>query len=194
MIFDNSKLFILIFSIFSLYYLHSINFIKDGEIGSFGFELLQLIYSIKVAIYAFNLSDNYIKSFLLHPFIVILLVHIFRFIINFKKIFNISKKSKHFILDIISLIYIYYICNNNSYNYILYGFIYYFIAVNSFSNNYNNYNNTTKLYSDIPLTFILIFINIFHFFNIIKIDNHLLPVLIGDCLYHIYELYTYFTK
>ena len=189
---DNYKTSIILFTIISLYYLISINFVNNGEIGSLGFELLQLLYCIKVAIYAFYLSDNYIKSFLLHPFIVILLVHIFRFLIKIKQIINISKNTKHFILDIISLIYIYYILNYNSYNHILFGLIYYFIAVNSFYNNYNNSNNTTKLHIDIPLTFILIFINICYFLNIIHVPHNLLSVLIGDCLYHIYELYTYF--
>ena len=174
---NNYKISILLFSIISLYYLSTINFISNGEIGSLGFELLQLIYCIKGAIYTFNLSDNHLKSLLLHPFIVILFVHILRFLIKIKQIINISKNPKHFILDIISLIYIYYILNNDSYNHILFGLIYYFIAVNSFSNNYNNFYNTTNLY---------------YILNILQIPNNLLPVLIGDCLYHIYELYTYF--
>ena len=39
-----------VFSIISAYILYIIKFVSNGEIGSIGFELLQLLYSIKATI------------------------------------------------------------------------------------------------------------------------------------------------
>ena len=187
-----------IFSIISAYILYIIKFVSNGEIGSIGFELLQLLYSIKATIIVQSLCSSYITSCLLHPVLVITIVHILRLIIKRKEILKISKSNKHKKIDMISMMYIYFILYkgiDNKINipesikpYIL-GYIYFLIAKNSFENDYNDKNNTTDLYLDIPVTVWLFALNILHLLNKINIDSSILPVVFGDCLYHIYEVY-----
>ena len=187
-----------IFSIISAYILYIIKFVSNGEIGSIGFELLQLLYSIKATIIVQSLCSSYIASCLLHPVLVITIVHILRLIIKRKEILKISKSNKHKKIDMISMMYIYFILYkgiDNKINipesikpYIL-GYIYFLIAKSSFENDYNNKNNTTDLYLDIPVTVWLFALNILHLLNKINIDSSILPVVFGDCLYHIYEVY-----
>ena len=187
-----------IFSIISAYILYIIKFVSNGEIGSIGFELLQLLYSIKATIIVQSLCSSYIISCLLHPVLVITIVHILRLIIKRKEILKISKSNKHKKIDMISMMYIYFILYkgiDNKINipksikpYIL-GYIYFLIAKSSFENDYNDKNNTTDLYLDIPVTVWLFALNILHLLNKINIDSSILPVVFGDCLYHIYEVY-----
>ena len=178
--------------------MYIIKFVSNGEIGSIGFELLQLLYSIKATIIVQSLCSSYITSCLLHPVLVITIVHILRLIIKRKEILKISKSKKHKKIDIISMMYIYFILYkgiDNKINipesikpYIL-GYIYFLIAKSSFENDYNDKNNTTDLYLDIPVTVWLFALNILHLLNKINIDSSILPVVFGDCLYHIYEVY-----
>ena len=69
------------------------------------------------------------------------------------------------------------------------GYIYYLIAKNSFKNEYNEKRKTTKIYIDTVTTIILIIVNILEITERIKLDRRIMPVVFGDCLYHIYELY-----
>ena len=187
-----------IFSIISAYILYIIKFVSNGEIGSIGFELLQLLYSIKATIIVQSLCSSYIASCLLHPVLVITIVHILRLIIKRKEILKISKSKKHKKIDIISMMYIYFILYkgiDNKINipesikpYIL-GYIYFLIAKNSFENDYNDKNNTTDLYIDIPVTLWLITLTILKMRGEIEIERSLIPVVYGDSLYHIYEIY-----
>ena len=190
----HNKVLIFIISIISTYYLYLSDFVSKGEIGSIGFELLQLLYCILATIWAVNLPFTYYHYVLLYSILTILLVHILRLIINIKEIFIISSIYKHIILDIISFIYIYYIFTypttiNNIY---LLGFLYYIIAVNSFSNKYYNYNiNKKHLHINILVTLGLIFVYITHLLKYIEIPNNIIPIFIGDSLYHIHELFYY---
>jgi len=187
-----------IFSIVSAYILYIIKFVSNGEIGSIGFELLQLLYSIKATIIVQSLCSSYITSCLLHPVLVITIVHILRLIIKRKEILKISKSEKHKKIDIISMMYIYFILYkgiDNKINipesikpYIL-GYIYFLIAKNSFSNEYNRERETTEIYIDIPVTIWLIVLNILELTRELEIERRILPVVFGDSLYHIYEIY-----
>ncbi len=183
-----------IFGIITSYFLYTIKFISDGEIGSIGFEILQLLYCIMATTIAISLCTSYIKSFLLHPLLVITIVHILRLIIKRKEILKISKSKKHKKLDRISLMYIYSILYKGrdkigSINPYILGYIYYEIAKNSFANEYNENSKTMNIYIDILITLILIIVNILEITDRIKLDRRILPVVFGDCLYHIYEIY-----
>jgi len=69
------------------------------------------------------------------------------------------------------------------------GYIYYEIAKRSFRNEYNEKNKTTNKYIDPLITIMLIIVNILEITERIKLDRRIMPVVFGDCLYHIYELY-----
>jgi len=69
------------------------------------------------------------------------------------------------------------------------GYIYYEIAKRSFRNEYNEKRETTNIYIDTVITIMLIIVNILEITEREKLDRRIIPVVFGDCLYHIYELY-----
>ena len=150
-------------------YKNKYKYVNNGEIGSIGFELLQLLYSIKATIIVKNLCSSYIASCLLHPVLVITIVHILRLIIKRKEIIKISKREKHKKIDMIALMYIYIIMYKGiegkigipeSIKPYIIGYIYYILAKKSFANKYNEKKEKTEIYIDIGVTIWLLGINI----------------------------------
>ena len=85
-----------------------------------------------------------------------------------------------------SLIYIYYLFINNFkvFNSFIFGLIYAYLAIKSLKKTVVS----TKLFADIPVTFGLIFLLL----NKNKFDDKIVPIILGDLLYHIFEIMIHF--
>jgi hypothetical protein len=167
-------------AILIFYILYELKMVKEGEVSNLGFELYQLFYII---ITFFEFDNIIFKSII----VIIFLVHIVRLILNKNKI--ILQHYKNFKISTICFTLLIYLLLNNydtKYPY-LHGIIYGILAINSFVQS----KKSTKLYSDIPFTLCLLFL----FINREKyVSNKILPVVIGDLIYHLYELILYFSK
>lgn len=167
-------------AILIFYILYESKMVKEGEVSNLGFELYQLFYII---ITFFEFNNIIFKSLIF----TIFLVHLVRLILNKNKIIlqhfkNIKVSTICFILLIFLLLNNY----NTEYPYV-HGIFYGILAINSLIKT----KKSTKLYSDIPITLGLLFL----FMNRDKyLNNKILPVVMGDLIYHLYELVIYFTK
>ena len=164
-------IYILIFII-----LFKLRFIQDSEIANFGFELFQLVY---ILFFIINTNNITIKKISL----LIFFVHFYRIIFNFKSIINYHNKNKLWSkLSLLFLIFLLYTNYENNIP-IIYSIIYSTLAINSFI-----ITNTT-LYTDIPITIGLLYLIIN---KDLYLTNKTIPLILGDFIYHIYELILYF--
>lgn len=164
----------------SLLILSKIGYIKQGEVGNVFFEILQMLYCL----ICFNTFFKKENVFFTNILLLIFLVHLFRFILNYNKILSLFYDDK--VLGILSLIYVFYLLINNFnvFNSYIFGFIYAYLAIKSLKKT----TVSTKLFADIPVTFGLTFL----FLNKNKFDNKIVPIILGDLIYHIFEIIIHF--
>ena len=169
-----------LFIFVSLLILNKIGYIKQGEVGNIFFEFLQMLYCL-ICFDTFFKSRNF---FFTNALLLIFFVHLLRFIINYNKILNLFYEDK--VLGILSLMYIYYLFINNFkvFNSFIFGLIYAYLAIKSLKKTVVS----TKLFADIPVTFGLIFLLL----NKNKFDDKIVPIILGDLLYHIFEIMIHF--
>lgn len=167
-------------AIILFYILYELKMVKEGEAANLGFELYQLFY---IVIVFFQFDNIIFKS----SIFTIFLVHLVRLILNKNKI--ILQHFKNFRVSTMCFgLLIFLLLNNYNTKYpYLHGIFYGILAINSFIQT----KKSTKLYSDIPVTLGLLFL----FINREKyLNNKILPVVMGDLIYHLYELTLYFNK
>lgn len=160
----------------------------SGPVGSIYFELLQLILILHVIIFYFK--KNKIEGII---FSYGFIIHIIRLYLNYE--ISLEKTNQNKILSLISLIFLIYSIINN-FNYfgfeILFGLLYAFLAIYNFlvlkqDNNIDSkvWHNR-KIYYFIPLTIFFIYL------SYLNIDNNILPLILGDSIYHFVDLIYYF--
>lgn len=165
-----------LFIFISLLILSKIGYIKQGEIGNVFFEILQMLYCI-ICFDTFFKREN---TFFTNIVLLIFLVHLLRFILNYKKILSLFYNDK--VTSILSLVYVIYLLINkfNVFNSYIFGLIYAYLAIKSLKKT----KVSTMLFADIPVTFGLIFLLL----NKNKFDNKIVPIILGDLIYHIFEI------
>lgn len=176
-----------------LYSAHADRFIYDGEIGPIGFETLQLLYTAIVIVYIiqnYNNSAWYGYSSVLGIILAIAIIHLIRAISKINIIWNINKP----IVNIAASIFILILILNIQLTMpiaVLLGVGYFILAKSSFDNYYNRSRPTTRLYYDIPMTIGLIMVLGGYVYGTINLPMKILPLVIGNTMYHLYELIDY---
>ena len=164
--------------IITLFVLYFNNSFKDGRIGNLSFEILQIIYIVLVFKHMYSI--NYKMGISLS--IIVFIVHIIRFFNNYKKIIKLQEKNKY-LSYLINIFIIYLISNNFNTKYqCLLGIIYFIFAYFSLVNTTKKITKAVNnLIHDIPMTISILYIMLF---NSYLIPPELIPICIGDLLYH----------
>lgn len=170
-----------------LYSAHTDRFIYDGEIGSLGFEILQMVYTIIVAIYITQTHNNSVGYVVLGIIFSIAIIHLIRAISKIHIIWNINKPLVNMAASVFIMILILNI-ELTIPTAILLGVGYFILAKNSFDNFYNRSRPTTRLYYDIPMTIGLSLVLGGYLYGTLDLPMKILPLVIGNTLYHLYEL------
>ena len=167
----------------------------SGPVGTIFYEILQLVLIFHV-IYIFFNKNSFKYNILALCCCYAFFLHIIRFYLNFDLIIHKTKKYKY--ISFIAYLFLMYMITNKfkiKDNRIYLGLLYALLAITNliiFKSKKNNLpkdvSKNRKIFQFIPLTLLLGYLAYSHR------DDNILPILLGDFIYHFYDLIKYFNK